>query len=190
MQAVRALGVALLLLSAYVWSRTVTVGGEACGTVYDLSRGFWSPPSIAGDDPTKACLDQAIWWATAAHGLLLLGFAAMLVGTIALTRRTLTSPLRWGVELAMALSWGVLTAALAMTAALYLDSGPTCGWYAVGEVDDYVRHGADTAICLAAGGGVLPGDYGPIAVLAFPVGVVAWVVITTCARLRARRRAG
>jgi type IV secretory pathway TrbD component len=186
MQAVRALGVGLLLLSAYLWSRTVTVTGEACGTLYDLWRGSWSPPNIGGD-ATKACLDHATFAAVAANGLLLLGFAAMLVGTIALTRRTLTRPLRWGAEIAMALSWGVLTAALAMTAALYLDSGPICGWYAVGEVDDYVRHGADTAMCLAAGGGVLPGDYGPIAMLTFPIGVVLWVVITTCARISPRR---
>ncbi|KQW53671.1 hypothetical protein ASC77_05230 [Nocardioides sp. Root1257] len=193
MQAVRALGVGLLLLSLYFWSRAVTVGDQVCGTTYDLWRGSWSPPG-SGGDTTKMCLNQATLPAVVASGLMLLGVAALLVGTIGLTRRALARPRGWGQEVGMALSWGVLAAVLTATSAVSLDRGPICPWIKVGGYDEYVRElheleqqGIGFGQCMAAGGGLEPLAYVGLAVFSFPVGVVLWVVITTCARLLARR---
>lgn len=200
MQAVRALGVGLLLLSVYFWSRTAVVGDQVCGTAYDLWRGHWSPPSGDGGDTTKACLDQATLPVVAANGLMLLGVAALLVGTIGVTRRALSRRRGWAAELGMALSWGVLAAVLVASSAVYLDPGPICPWIKVGGYDEYARvvqeleqQGSGLMQCTAASPGLMPIDYAWFAALfGFPAGVVLWVGITTCARLRARpeRRGG
>ncbi|GAA1765931.1 hypothetical protein GCM10009795_010630 [Nocardioides hankookensis] len=194
MQVLRALGLALLVGSTVVWSHTIRVDGQACGTVYDLWRGHWSPSSVPGQDSTRVCLAEANVPVVAANALLLLGVAALVVATLGLTRGALAERRGWWAEVAMASSWGVLVAALVASAALYLDPGPICPSIRAGGYDEYVhlaheleKQGIGLGQCMVAGGGFDGIDYPFFAIVGFLVGLLVWVAITVSARLLLRR---